>query len=108
MGVSLEEQETHINWCRTEDGAEVFTTDRTTMTKLDRMCKEHPENYQCIRVDKFADNGELADKVYRIKDKTLISFRGAKMTKELTEEQRNAIAERFKASQARKSEDFDA
>lgn len=106
MGVSMEEQETHINWCRTEDGAEVFTTDRTTMTKLDRMCKEHPENYQCIRIDKFADNGELADKVYRIKDKTLISFRGAKITRELTEEQRIAAAERIKAIRTQKSAEF--
>ena len=108
MGLSLEEQETHINWYRDSQNAYVFTTDRTTMTKLDRLCREHPNNYKCIGVDRAADNHEIVSKGYIVGDKSLISFRGAKIVRELTEERRAELAERmrndnprFKASATR-------
>lgn len=37
MGLSIEEQETHINFMRGDERAEVYTTDTTTMTKLNRL-----------------------------------------------------------------------
>ena len=102
MGVAVDEQETTINWGRTEVGAFLETSDRTVMTKLDRLCKEHPENYSCTNVGKAMDDGTILTKAYSIADKSLISFRGAKIPRELTEEQRKAIADRLRAHNAQK------
>lgn len=93
--VSLEEQETIINFSRTDTGAEIFTTDRTMMTKLDKLCEESPEFWKCKRVDHFLD-GSLANKVYTVADKSLVSFRSKKIKRELTDEQKAEIAERFR------------
>lgn len=97
MGLSLEEQETHINWTREDQVALVSTTDRTVMTKLDKMCELHPENYICTNVGRLMDDHSIVEKEYEILDKSLISFRGAKVKRELTEEQRKTIADRFKS-----------
>ena len=99
----LDEQETTINFCRTEDTAEVWTSDRTVMTKLDRMCREHPENYRCSEVGQDAEG--VMCKTYVIADKSLLSFRGNKVTRELTEEQRKAAAERLKALRMPKTDE---
>ena len=95
MGLSFEEQETIIRWDRSEQKAYVYASDRTTITKMDRLCKEHPENYKCAKVSRAADTHEIVDKRYEIADKSLVSFKGAKRTLNLTEEQRSAISERL-------------
>lgn len=95
MTVSFEEQETVINFNRTGDGAEVWTSDRTTMTKLDKLCEESPEYWKCKKVENFLD-GSLANKVYTVTDKSLISFRSKKVKRELTEEQRAEMADRLR------------
>lgn len=46
--ISLNEQETTIHFMRTEGYATIYTTDRTSMTKLDRLCRQSPENYQLL------------------------------------------------------------
>ena len=95
--VSLEEQETTINFCRTEEAAEVWTSDRTVMTRLDKLCETAPDNYRLKEVGKDRA-GYLLCKTYVIKDKGLLSFRSARIKRELTEEQRANYAERFKRS----------
>jgi len=103
MGLSLEEQETHITWDRLGETASVITTDRTVMTKLDKMCEAHPDNYECIHVNRLQDDHSVVEKEYVIADKTLISFRGEKVKRNLTEEQKAEIAERFKTLRMAKS-----
>lgn len=105
MGLSLEEQETHITWCREEQCASVTTTDRTVMTKLDKLCEAHPENYQCIRVSRMQDDHSIAEKVYEIADKGLISFRGFKKSLTMTDEQRKAAADRLRSLRMPKSDE---
>ena len=93
--VSYDEQETTISFSRTDSGAEIWTSDRTTMTRLDRLCAESPEYWKCKKVENFLD-GSLANKVYTVTDKSLISFRSKKVKRELTNEQRTEMAKRFK------------
>lgn len=90
------EQETHIHWMRSDSYAEVFTTDKTTMTKLDRLCEESPENYKLQEVGTL--KGVAVSKTYRISDKKLVSFRSRKITRELTDEQRQELADRLRKS----------
>lgn len=98
--VSYEEQETTISFSRDKDSAEIWTSDRTVMTKLDKLCEESPEYWKCKKVEKFLD-GSLANKVYTVTDKTLISFRSKKVKRELTDEQRAELAERMKNARER-------
>ena len=97
--VSLEEQETTINFCRTEEAAEVWTSDRTVMTRLDKLCETAPDNYQVKEVGKDR-TGALLCKTYTIKDKGLLSFRPRRMNREYTEEQRAEMSERGKRLRA--------
>lgn len=87
-----QEQETTINFSRTDDTCIVWTSDKTVMTKLDRLC-ETSDNYEVIKVGKV--DGAIIDKEYLIKDKSLISFRSAKVKMNLTEEQRRKKAEQL-------------
>ena len=92
-GIPSAEQETTISYCRTEPGAEIWTNDRTVMTKLDKLAKESPEFYKLKETGRTR-SGQLLYKVYTMTDKSMISFRSKKVTRELTEEQRQAMRER--------------
>lgn len=92
--VSVSEQETNILYMRDQDYAEIYTSDSTQITRLDKLCKKNSDMYSLI-----ADTGR--GKTYRVKDKTLISFRAKK--KEISEDQRLAAGERMKAYQANKN-----
>lgn len=92
--VSVSEQETNILYMRDQDYAEIYTSDSTQMTRLDKLCEKNPDMYSLI-----ADTGR--GKTYRVEDKTLISFRAKK--KEMSDEQRLAAGERMKAYQATKN-----
>lgn len=37
MGLTIEEQETHINFSRGDSRAEIYTSDTTMMTKLNKL-----------------------------------------------------------------------
>ena len=91
--VSISEQEVCINFMRDEEYATIYTSDPTYMTKLDKLCKTSPDMYSLI-----ADTGR--GKMYRVEDKTLISFRAKK--RELSEEQKIAAGERMRQWQANK------
>lgn len=93
--ISLNEQETTIHFMRTEGYATIYTTDRTSMTRLDRLCRQSPENYQLIHENTI--EGEICGKEYRLTDKSLISLRSKK--KKISESQRKAIMERMSRNQ---------
>lgn len=89
--ISISEQETEVLFMRDQDYAEIYTSDSTQMTRLDKLVKSHPENYVLIK-----DTGR--GKIYRLNDKTLLSFRAKK--KEVSDEQRQAAGERMRQYQA--------
>lgn len=95
--MNLEEQETTINFCRTEKGFNVWTSDRTVMTKLDKLCNSSPMNYKLVNVGKI--DGQIADKEYIVTDKKLLSFRAGKRA--LSDEQKAKLAERAKETFSR-------
>lgn len=96
--ISLEEQETTIHFMRDEKHATIYTTDRTSITKYDRLCREAPEYYQLVKVDTI--RGKVCGKTYRLTDKNMVSLRAKKRSCNLTEDQRRTIAERMRASKA--------
>ena len=72
MGVMIEEQETLISWNRGDEFAEVYTTDTTTMTKLDKLCESNPDTWQILSTDTVKN--EIVAKTYKCPRK-MISFR---------------------------------
>lgn len=92
MGVSLEEQETVIQFTRDSKECNIYTSDSTMMTKLDKLCKDSPDYYKLLKEE--TTSGEVVGKLYKLSDKKMISFRSKKTTLELTDEQREKLRER--------------
>ena len=86
---SLDEQETTISFSRAENKVDIWTNDRTMITKLDALCESCPTMYISTRTGKNKD-GETMDKSYKIMDKSMISFRTKKKTFQLTRAERLA------------------
>lgn len=97
MHVSTDEQETVIQFGRNDNGATIYTSDSTIMTKLDKQVK-NSDYYTLIRTDTC--DGDTVSKTYHCKDKKLISFRSAKTKRVLTDEQKKAGAERLARARA--------
>ena len=95
--IPTDEQETVVSFSRDSNEADVWTSDMTMMTKLDKLCSKSPQMYKCIEVGKY--DGLLTNKRYTIVDKALVSFRSKRQKLNLTEEQ---IADRTKRLQGKK------
>ena len=93
--IPLEEQETTISFSRVDKRIDIWTNDRTMITKLDNLCKSCPSMYVSRSVGKNAQ-GEVMDKQYYLLDKSLLSFRKVKVKHELTDEQKAERAERLR------------
>lgn len=89
MSTAISEQETTINFGREDGYATIWTSDRTVMTKLDRLVREAPENWR-LQEEAYDKFGDLISKTYRLQDKGLISFRKARVVR--SEETREAMA----------------
>lgn len=94
MGLTYEEQEICINATRDEDMATAYCSDRTWITKLDKLVQNSPNLFKVVAED---ENG----KTYEF-PKKLISIRSSFVKREMTEEQRRAAAERLKKARNNK------
>ena len=74
------------------------------MNKLDKLC-EKSDLYDLVDTGKSILDGEITSKTYRVKDKSLVSFRAKKMergSRQMTDEQRQAMVEHLaRAREAR-------
>lgn len=91
MRPSYEEQETIIRIGRTEDTAEICTSDSRYMTKLDRLVENSPE-WEFVRQETC--EGDVVEKFYRC-SANLVSFRnktgtGRPISEELKQKMREA------------------
>ena len=94
------EQETCINWLRDDDIIQICTSDPTMVTKLAKMVEKDPESYKCFYYEsnRDKDTGRLGNYFFEL-PKKLLSFRTfseKKSKRELSEEERKAIGERFR------------
>lgn len=96
MSIQVEEQETIINFSRSDNSAVIWTSDSTIITKLDKLVKAAPKYYSLRNTGVINDS--IVNKEYFVADKSLISFRSGKVKREMSEEQKKALAERLKQS----------
>lgn len=101
MGLSVAEQETTVSFMRDSDLCEVYTSDSTIMTKLDKLAESDKAPHWKLKAEHKLQTGELVGKTYQT-HKRLISFRADITTRELTDEQKEVAADRMKEWQERK------
>ena len=95
---SYDEQETVITFGRLDTECEVYTTDPTVMTKLDKRVADGDWR----QVDTVKESGQVVGKTYK-GNKKLVRFVNKQVTREYTEEQREELRQRIqKALQIRK------
>ena len=93
-GVSADEQETTINFSRTDKEAEVYTSDNTVLTKIKNMFSSDDCEWKLKNVVKDKKGNVVS--VFFSVPKKLISLRAKTVKSSLTDEQKQAAAERLK------------
>ena len=93
-GVSADEQETTINFSRTDKEAEVYTSDNTVLTKIKNMFSSDDCEWKLKNVVKD-QKGNVVSVFFSV-PKKLISLRAKTVKSSLTGEQKQAAAERLK------------
>lgn len=99
--IPLKERETIINYGYTDKSCEIWTSDTTVMTKLDKLCN-NSDHYSLKKQDKV--DGSVVAKEYLLDDKSLISFRSKKSDRkmEMSDEQKAEVAIRLHAAKQNK------
>lgn len=100
MALTNIERETIITFNAAEDTAEVYTADPVYIRKLDKLCEQSPDTYKFM--EKLSAKRCKESKTYSM-PKRLVKFRSP-ITREISEEQRAALAERLR--KARKSKNI--
>lgn len=84
MGLTRYEQETVVNYNNGDKIASVYTADPVVMRKLDALVEKYPEDYKCVKKDKYS-------KMYEF-PKKLVQFRNPiHLTEEQKEEKRQRL-----------------
>lgn len=98
-GVSADEQETTINYGRTDKEAEVYTSDNTVLTKIKNMFSSDDCEWKLKDVVVKDQEGNIVGVFFSV-PKKLISLRAKTVKSSLTDEQRRAAAERLKKARS--------
>lgn len=73
--LTLAEQETTVTMSRDLHTAQIYTSDRLVMSKLDKLCADYPDTYKCEWVDKHVmGDGLPMGKRYTV-NKKYVKFR---------------------------------
>lgn len=101
MSIPANEQETTVAFERNTDKATIYTSDATMLTKLHKLMEKNPKEWRLIGKGRI--NGDIVSETFEC-PKRLISFRTSTVSRVMTEEQREAAAERLKKARENKSE----
>lgn len=100
MKIPTNEQETVINLRRNEGKAIIYTSDTLMMSKLHRLHEKNSHDWICVKKDTDSMDHDVVSETWEC-PKNLISFKAMKRT--MTEEQRQAAAERLKRMREKKA-----
>ena len=87
--ISVDEQEVSINFLRKDDLAEIYVSDNTWITKLEKLCQKSPDLYKKVNETEWGSTYTFPQR--------LLSLRSSIVKMELTEEQKRERAERLKS-----------
>lgn len=100
---SIEEAETTINLERVSKLVSIYTSDNTMITKIKRVLKKNPEGWKCWEASRDRD-GNLTGYFFEA-PKKVIGIKALSQRKEMSDEARRAVGERFKAMRAKRREE---
>lgn len=100
--ILLEEQEVSINFDRLDETATIYTSDITWIKKMDKMCKECPDEYKCIEESICGD--VVVGKTYSF-PKKLISLRKPMKQKNISEKVKALRKENLSKSKSKNKKD---
>lgn len=107
MGLPVFEQETTVSFSRDSDVCTVYTSDSTVMTRLDKLAESDNAPHWKLKEEHKVRGGELIGKTYET-HKRLISFRVDITTREMTDEQREAVADRMREYHRKRNSEGEA
>ena len=93
--IPVNEQETVIQYNRDSKECNIWTSDSTMITRLDKLCAKAPEYYRLVSDTKTQDK-EPAGKQYILSDKSMITLRGSRTKRVMTDEQKAEAAKRLR------------
>ena len=96
MALGIEEQELCINAMRDEEFATAYCSDRTWITKFDKLVEKSPDLFEVIAETDYG-------KTYKF-PKRLISIRSSIVTREMTDEQKQLAADRLRNAREQKQD----
>ena len=94
MALSIQEQEICINAMRDEEFATAYCSDRTWITKFDKLVEKSPDLFEVIAETDYG-------KTYKF-PKRLISIRSSIVTRKMTDEQKQLAADRLRNAREQK------
>ena len=95
MNIPVNEQETVINFTRGSDEARIYTTDTTVLTKLHKLISRNSKDWKLVSQDRDSVDHDVIAETYSC-PKSLVSFRVAKQSRVLTDEQREELSARMR------------
>lgn len=95
MSLAIEEQELCINATRDDKYATAYCSDRTYITKFDKLVEKSPELFEVIAETEYG-------KTYKF-PKRLISIRSSIVTRDMSDEQKELAAERLRIAREQKA-----
>lgn len=99
MNIPINDQETVINFTRDSDKATVYTTDTTMRSKLHNLSMKNGKDWVLLNQDTDSIDHDIISETYQC-PKKLIGLRV--LSRKLTEEQRQAAAERLRKARENK------
>lgn len=97
------EQETSVTFLRQENVMKIYTSDNTTLTDLKKKLRDNPSEWKCWEGPRNSD-GTISGYFFEA-PKDLLTFRTKTVSREMTEEQRQAAAERLRATRNKQKEE---
>jgi hypothetical protein len=94
LKTDVEEQETTISFYRNSNEACIYTSDNTTLTKLKKVVNKDPENYS-VFIASINSSHKPSGYLFKC-PKKYIKFGSKSNRAPMTEEQKQAIRNRFK------------
>ena len=96
--ISVDEQEVSINFLRKDDLAEIYVSDNTWITKLEKLCQKSPDLYKKVNETEWGSTYTFP--------KRLLSLRSCIKTVSFTEEQKQEKARHMRDIAKKKRENL--
>jgi len=98
--MTKEEKEVIIRFDESSPTATLYTASSIWITKFNKLCKENPKQFKCVKTEYIGGTRKAEGKYYEF-PKKFITIRSKEVKRTMSDEQRKASAERLKKARAK-------